>query len=53
MLTVIFGDCKAVVYNASLYFKNTYEPDWLMEADTRQMILDIDKSTVISATIMS
>ena len=49
MLTVIFGDCKDVVYNTSLYFKNTYEPDWLMETDTRQMILDIDKSTVISS----
>lgn len=49
MLTVIFGDCENVIYNTSLYFKNTYEPDWLMEADTRQMILDIDKSTVISS----
>ncbi len=48
MLSVIFGDCEDVVYNTSLYFKNTYNPDWLLEDNTRQMIFDIDKSVVIS-----
>ena len=27
MLTVIFGDCENVIYNTSLYFKNSYEPE--------------------------
>ena len=48
MLTVIFGDCENVIYNTSLYFKNSYEPEWLLEECTRQMILDIDKSEVMS-----
>ena len=49
MLHVIFGDCKDVIYNTSLFFKNTYESAWLEEDETKQMILDIDKSKVISA----
>ena len=48
MLHVIFGDCKDVIYNTSLFFKNTYESAWLEEDETKQMILDIDKSKVIS-----
>lgn len=48
MLHVIFGDYKDVIYNTSLFFKNTYESEWLEEDETRQMILDIDKSKVLS-----
>ena len=48
MLHVIFGECKEVIYNTSLFFKNTYESEWLEEDETKQMILDIDKSKVIS-----
>ena len=48
MLHVIFGDCKDVIYNTSLFFKNTYESEWLEEDETKQMILDIDKSKVLS-----
>ena len=48
MLHVIFGECKEVIYNTSLFFKNTYESEWLEEDETRQMILDIDKSQVLS-----
>ena len=48
MLHVIFGECKDVIYNTSLFFKNTYESEWLEEDETRQMILDIDKSKVLS-----
>lgn len=48
MLSIIFGDYKDTIYNTSLYFKNTYEGSWLTENDTKQMILDIDKSKVLS-----
>ena len=48
MLRIIFGDCDKVIYNTSLYFKNTYEPEWILEDRTKQMIFDIDKSKVIS-----
>ncbi len=49
MLNIIFGDCKNVIYNTSVFFKNVYEDEWLLEEQTKQMILDIDKSKVISA----
>lgn len=48
MLHIIFGDCKDVIYNTSLFFKNKYESEWLNEEQTKQMILDIDKSKVLS-----
>ncbi|MBR1639484.1 MAG: DUF4869 domain-containing protein [Treponema sp.] len=48
MLHVIFGECKEVIYNTSLFFKNTYESEWLEEDETKQMIFDIDKSKVLS-----
>lgn len=48
MLTVIMGDYRDVIYNTSLFFKNSYESAWLTEERTKQMILDIDKSVVLS-----
>ncbi len=48
MLTIIFGEYRDVIYNTSLFFKNSYERSWLSEELTRQMILDIDKSVVLS-----
>ena len=48
MLNIIFGKIPDVIYNTSLYFKNMYDKDWLDSEDVKQMILDIDKSTVLS-----
>lgn len=48
MLTIIFGEYNDVIYNTSLFFKNSYERSWLSEELTRQMILDVDKSVVLS-----
>ena len=48
MLHIVFGECKDVIYNTSLFFKNKYESEWLTEEQTKQMILDIDKSKVLS-----
>ncbi|MBQ3922659.1 MAG: DUF4869 domain-containing protein [Spirochaetales bacterium] len=48
MLTIIFGEYRDVIYNTSLFFKNSYERSWLSEELTRQMILDVDKSVVLS-----
>ncbi len=49
MLNIIFGEIDNVIYNTSLFFKNTYENDWLLEDETKQMILDIDKSKVLAS----
>ncbi len=52
MLKIIFGECAGVVTNPAVYFKNTYEDEWITDEMSRNMILDIDKSTVISERII-
>lgn len=47
MLNVIFGKIDNVIFNTSVFFKNSYEESWLLEKETKQMILDIDKSKVL------
>ena len=36
MLNIIFGECKDVIYNTSVFFKNVYEKEWLNEEQTRE-----------------
>ena len=48
MLRIVFGKIDNVIYNTSSYFKNTYRPDWILNDTAREMIMDIDKSTVLS-----
>lgn len=47
MLNIIFGKIDDVIFNTSVFFKNSYEESWLLEEETQQMILDIDKSKVL------
>lgn len=47
MLNIIFGKIDNVIFNTSVFFKNSYEESWLLEKETLQMILDIDKSKVL------
>ena len=42
MLNIIFGECKDVIYNTSVFFKNVYEKEWLNEEQTRQKIRILD-----------
>lgn len=49
MLNIIFGKIDNVIFNTSVFFKNSYEESWLLEKETKQMILDIDKSKVLSS----
>lgn len=46
MLNVYNGDYPGEIYNPALYFKNQYEPEWLISELGRQMIFDVDKSKV-------
>lgn len=48
MLNIIFGNIDNCIYNTAVFFKNTYESEWLLEEQTKQMIFDIDKSKVLS-----
>lgn len=47
MLKIIFGNCESAIYNTSVYFKNTYQDEWIMDELSVKMIKDVDKSVVI------
>ncbi len=53
MLTVIYGDASGSIYNTSVYFKNTYEPEWLETELAKKIIRDIDSSEVLSGECIS
>lgn len=48
MLTIIYGDVENSIYNTSVYFKNTYEPEWLTSDLAKKIIKDVDDSEVLS-----
>ena len=48
MLTIIYGDTSNSIYNTSVYFKNTNEPEWLETDLAKKMIMDVDHSEVLS-----
>lgn len=52
MLNIYFGDMPQAIYNTAVYFKNTYEDDWITDELSREMIKDIDCSTVIAPRII-
>ena len=52
MLKVYYGDMTEAIYNPAVYFKNTCEDAWITDSFSREMILDIDKSTVLGPRII-
>lgn len=48
MLTIIYGDVENSIYNTSIYFKNSYEPERLETELAKKMIKDVDNSDVVS-----
>lgn len=52
MLNIYYGDMPEAVYSTSVYFKNVYEDGWLTAPLAREMILDIDKSTVLDGAVI-
>ena len=47
MLTIIYGDEPRSIYNTNVYFKNTYESEWLESELAKKMIQDVDDSEVL------
>ena len=47
MLTIIYGDEPRIIYNTNVYFKNTYESEWLESELAKKMIQDVDDSEVL------
>lgn len=52
MLNIYFGDMPQAIYNTAVYFKNTYEDGWITDELSREMIKDIDRSTVIAPRVI-
>lgn len=52
MLCIYYGDMAEAVYNTSVYFKNMYEEEWITDPMSVEMILDVDKSSVIGSGII-
>ena len=49
MLRVWFGERKNAIDNTSVYFKNTYQDEWITEPFSREIIHAVDRSEVIDA----
>ena len=49
MLHIHFGDMPAAIYNTEVFFKNTYDEDWLLDDFAKRVIKKIDSSEVVDA----
>ena len=47
MLYIYFGNMPSAIYNTEVFFKNTYEDEWLLDDFARKVIKKIDKSEVM------
>ena len=52
MLNIYFGDMPEAVYNTAAYFKFDYEDEWIINPFVKEMILDVDKSTVLDSGVI-
>lgn len=52
MLKIIFGNCEEAIYNTAVYFKNTYQDDWITDELSIRMIEDVDKSMVVGPRLI-
>ena len=48
MLHIIFGEVSQAIYNTAVFFKNSFEPEWLENDLAKEMVLDVDNSEVLS-----
>ena len=52
MLKIYFGEMDGAIFNTDIYFKNVYENDWITNSLAKEMILDVDRSKVISGGVI-
>ena len=52
MLKIFFGDMSDAVYNTASYFKYDYEDEWIIDPFVKEMIQDVDKSTVLDGGVI-
>ena len=46
MLHIYFGKMQDAIYNTEVYFKNTYQEDWITDDFAREVIKGVDRSEV-------
>ncbi len=52
MLKVFFGDMPEAIYNTSVYFKNDYEDEWIVDPTVMEMIRDVEHSEVLYSGVI-
>lgn len=52
MLKIYFGDMKEAIYNTSVYFKNDYEDEWIVDPFVVDMVKDVDSSEVMYSGVI-
>ena len=52
MLNIWFGNKPEAIYDTSTYFKNVYKDSWITDEMTKAMILNVDRSEVISSSLI-
>lgn len=52
MLNIFFGDMPEAIYNTEVYFKNTYQDQWLEDDFAKRVIEKVDKSQVLDAHLI-
>ncbi len=52
MLNIFYGNMPEAIFNTSVYFKNVYEDEWILDAFVKEMILDVDKSVVLDNAVI-
>lgn len=52
MLNIYYGNMPEAIFNTSVYFKNAYEDEWITDPAAKEMILDVDKSTVLDSAVI-
>ena len=52
MLNIYFGDMPEAIYNTEIYFKNTYQEDWITDDFAREIIKGVDRSEVLDKQLI-
>lgn len=52
MLNIYFGDMPEAIYNTEVYFKNTFQKEWLCDEFAKRVIKGVDKSEVIDTHLI-
>lgn len=52
MLHIYFGDMPEAIYNTEVYFKHTYEEEWLEDDFAKTVIKGVDKSNVLDKNLI-